>query len=91
MKEKIGMLIEKRSLRLARQKAAEERRPLSDLIQDALEQYLSQGAASPKERKMAFHLFCERPMKIPQKRLRYLLAEDSGILESGSSPFESVL
>jgi hypothetical protein len=66
----------KNTLRLAKQKAAKERRPLSDLIQEALEQYLSQGAASPKERKMAFHLFCERPMKIPQKQLRYLLAED---------------
>jgi len=76
MKQKIGMLIEKNTLRLAKQKAAKEGRPLSDLIQDALEQYLSQGTASPKERKMAFHLFCQRPMKVSQKQLRYLLAED---------------
>jgi len=76
MKQKIGMLIEKNTLRLAKQKAAKEGRPLSDLIQDALEQYLRKGAATPKEREMAFHLFCERPIKIPQKQLRYLLAED---------------
>jgi hypothetical protein len=76
MEQKIRTLIEKGTLRLAKQKAAKEGRLLSDLIQDALEQYLSKGAARPKERAMAFHLFCERPMKIPQKQLRYLLDED---------------
>ncbi len=76
MKQKIGMLIEKNTLRLAKQKAAKEGRPLSDLIQDVLEQYLSQGAASPKERKMAFRLFCERPMKVPREQLRYVLDQD---------------
>jgi hypothetical protein len=77
MKKKIGTLIEKDILRLAKQKAAEEGRPLGDLIQDALDQYLSQGAPSPKERKMAFHLFCKRPMKIPPQQLRYLFDEDT--------------
>jgi hypothetical protein len=73
MKQKLGMLIEEKIVRLARRKAAEESRPLSDLIQDALGQYLGKGAASPKERKMAFHLFCQRPMKIPQEQLCYVL------------------
>lgn len=76
MKQKIGTLIEKDTLRLAKQKAAKEGRSLSDLIQDALDQYLSKGAAARRERKMAFHLFCERPMKIPQEQLRYVLDED---------------
>jgi len=75
MKQKIRTLIEKGTLRLAKQKAAKEGRLLSDFIQDALEQYLSKGAATPKERKMAFHLFCQRPMKVSQKQLRYLLDE----------------
>jgi|GEM_PF-5334916 len=38
MRQKIGALIEKDTLRLAKQKAAKERRPLSNLIQDALDQ-----------------------------------------------------
>jgi hypothetical protein len=76
MKQKISMLIEEKIVRLARRKAAEESRPLSDLIQDALEQYLEKGAATPRERQMAFHLFCKRPMKIPQGQLRYVLDED---------------
>jgi hypothetical protein len=76
MKQKIGTLIEEDIMRLAKRRAAEEGRPLSDLIQDALEQYLRKGGATPKERKAAFHLFCERPMKISPEQLRYVLEED---------------
>jgi hypothetical protein len=77
MKKKIGTLIEESTMRLAKRKAAEEGRSLSDVIQDALVQYLRKEAATPKERKMAFHLFCERPMKMPPKQLRYVLEEDT--------------
>lgn len=76
MKQKIGTLIEEKLMRLAKRKAAEEGRSMSDLIQDALEQYLKKGAATSRERQMAFHLFCEQPMKIPRAQLRYLLDED---------------
>ena len=63
-------------MRLAKRRAAEERRPLSDLIQDALVQYLRKEAATPKERNIAYQLFCEQPMKIPSEQLRFLLEED---------------
>ena len=76
MKQKISMLIEEKIVRLVKRKAAEEGRPLSDLIQEALEQYLRNDAATPKERQTAFHLFCERPMKIPREQLRYVRDED---------------
>ncbi|MBI4523254.1 MAG: hypothetical protein HY695_05505 [Deltaproteobacteria bacterium] len=76
MKQKIGTLIEEDIMRLAKRRAAEEGRPLSDLIQDALVEYLRKDAATPKERKMAYHLFCERPMKIPPDQLRHVLEED---------------
>lgn len=76
MKKKIGTLIEENTMRLAKRKAAEEGRSLSDVIQDALVEYLRKEAATPKERKMAFQLFCERPMKIPPEQLRYVLEED---------------
>ncbi len=76
MKQKIGTLIEEQVMRLAKRRAAEEGRPLSDLIQDALLQYLGKDAAKPRERKMAYQLFCERPMKIPTDQLRLLLEED---------------
>jgi hypothetical protein len=76
MKKKIGTLIEENTMRLAKRKAAEEGRSLSDVIQDALVEYLRKQAATPKERKMAFRLFCEQPMKIPSEQLRYVLEED---------------
>jgi hypothetical protein len=76
MKKKIGPLIDKGIIQLARRKAAEEGRPLCDLIEDALEQYLRKGATTPEERKKAFQLFCKRPMKISRQQFRYLLDED---------------
>ncbi len=76
MKQKIGTLIEEDIMRLAKRKAAEEGRSLSDVIQDALVQYLRNETATPKERKMAYHLFCERPMTIPPEQLRHVLEED---------------
>ena len=76
MKKKIGTVIEENTMRLAKRKAAEEGRSLSEVIQDALVEYLRKEAATPKERRMAFHLFCEQPMKIPSKQLRYVLEED---------------
>ncbi|MBI3000332.1 MAG: hypothetical protein HYY46_18050 [Deltaproteobacteria bacterium] len=76
MKQKIGTLIEEDIMKLAKRRAVAEGRPLSDVIQEALAQYLQKEAASPKERKMAYHLFCERPMKIPPEQLRHVLEED---------------
>jgi hypothetical protein len=76
MKQKIGTLIEEDIMRLAKRRAAEEGRSLSNLIQDAIVRYLHKEAATPKERKMAYHLFCERPMKIPPEQFRHVLDED---------------
>ena len=57
MKLKIGTLIEEDIMRLAKRRAAAEGRPLSDLIQDALVQYLSPGVENSKERDIAYHVF----------------------------------
>ena len=76
MKKKVGTVIEENTMRLAKRKAAEEGRSLSEVIQEALVQYLHKEAATPKERRMAFHLFCEQPMKIPSEQLRYVLEEE---------------
>jgi len=76
MKQKISIVIDAGILRLAKKRAAEEQRTLSDLIQEALVKHLRRDAATPKERKIAYRLFCERPMKVPQKQLRFILNED---------------
>jgi hypothetical protein len=76
MKQKISMVIDVGILRLAKKRAAEEQRTLSDLIQEALVKHLRRNAATPKERKIAYRLFCERPIKIPRNQLRHVLNED---------------
>ena len=70
------MVIDAKIVRRAKQRAAEERRPLSELVREALVRYLREDAATPEERKMAYHLFCKRPMKIPPEVLRYVIEED---------------
>jgi len=76
MKQKISMVIDAKMVRRAKQRAAEQRRPLSGLIREALMSYLGENGATCKERKMAYHLFCERPMKIPPQVLRYVIEDD---------------
>ncbi len=77
MKQKIGTLIEEDIMRLAKRRAADEGRSISDLIQEALVQYLSAGSGNPKERAMAYHLFCERPFKLTADQLKHVLEEDA--------------
>lgn len=82
MKQKIGTQIEETIMKLAKRKAAEEGRSISDLIQDALVQYLRKDTADPSERRMAYHIFCERPMKLTPEQLRHVLEEDMWEYES---------
>lgn len=76
MKQKVGTRIQEAIIRQAKLQAAEEGRSLGDLIQDVLLPYLHKDMATPKERKMAHHLFCDRPMKISPEKLRHDLDED---------------
>jgi hypothetical protein len=76
MKQKINFLIDREILLLAKQRAVEEARPLSDLIEDALAKYLSRDAATPEERQKAFQLFCEQPMRLSGEQFRRVLQED---------------
>ncbi len=77
MKQKIGTVLEQDVLRRAKRRAADESRPLSDVIQDALERYLSQGVPQPARRDAAYQLFCERPMLLVPEQLKTVLEHDS--------------
>ncbi len=76
MKHKLGTLIEEKVMRLAKRRAAEEGRPLNELIEDALVRYLSAHAPSPQEREMAYHTFCQSPFKLTPIEFRQVLEED---------------
>jgi hypothetical protein len=76
MKQKISVRLDAEIVQLAKQRAAKERQPLSDLIQDALAKYLRKDAATPEERQKAFQLFCEQPMRLSGEQLRQVLQEE---------------
>ena len=76
MKQKLGTLLEGKVLRLAKRRAAEEGRPLNELIEDALVQYLGGKRPPAQEREMAYHMFCERPLRLTSGKFRQVLEED---------------
>lgn len=76
MKHKLGTLLEEKVMRLAKRRAAEERRPLNDLIEDALIRYLREHAPSPKEREAAYRAFCQSPFKLTSAQRHHMLEED---------------
>lgn len=76
MKRKIGTLLEEEVIKLVKRRAADEGRPLSDVIQDALVSYLNNKLPDPKKREAAYELFCERPMRISKDQLKEILEED---------------
>ena len=77
MKQKLGTVIESDILRRAKRQAADEDRPLSDLIQDALDHYLTAGTLTPGRRDEAYSLFCEQPMRITPEQFREVLHADA--------------
>lgn len=77
MKRKVVTLLEQDVLRRAKRRAADEGRPLSDLVQDALEKYLTAGSSEPVHRQAAFQLFCERPFTLSPEQFKTVLEHDS--------------
>ena len=77
MKKKVGTLLDEEVIRHAKRRAAEEGRPLSDVIQDALVSYLSDKAPDAKKRENAYQLFCGQPMRISRKQFKEILEEDA--------------
>ena len=77
MKQKLGTAIESDILRRVKRQAADEERPLSDLIQDALDRYLMTGTPTPGRRDAAYSQFCEQPMRITPEQFREVLHADA--------------
>jgi hypothetical protein len=77
MKKKVGTLLDEEVIRHAKRRAAEEGRPLSDVIQDALVSYLSDKVADPKKRENAYQVFCGQPMRISRKQFKEIVEEDA--------------
>ena len=74
--KRITITMDDEIVRLAKKRAAEEQRTVSNVIQESLVKHLERDTATRKERNIAYQLFCERPMKVPRKQLRFILNED---------------
>lgn len=77
MKQKVGTVLERDLVKRAKQIAAKEGRPFSDLIQEALESYLTAKAPEPEKREAAYTLFCERPIRLTDGQFKSVLEEDA--------------
>ena len=77
MKRKVGTLLEEEVLKLAKHRAFEEGRPLSDVIQESIVHYLSNKVPDPKKRERAYQIFCERPIQISKQQVKEILKENA--------------
>jgi len=77
MKRKVGTLLEENVFRMAKRRAVEEARSLSELIQEALVVYLNKKITDPKKREEAYRLFCEQPMPLSPEQFDLIQKEDT--------------
>lgn len=77
MKKKIDILLEGEVLKLAKRRAVEEGRSLSDVIQESIVHHLSDRVSGPKKREKAYQIFCEQPMRISRQQLKEILEENA--------------
>jgi len=78
MKRKVGTLLEENVFRLAKRRALEEARSLSELIQEALIAYLNKKITDdPKKREEAYRMFCEQPMPLSPEQFDLIQKEDT--------------
>ena len=77
MKSKIGILIDEEVIRHAKRRAAEEGRPLSNFIQEALVSYLGKKVPDPRKREKAYQLFCGQPMRISKKHFMEIMGDEA--------------
>ena len=77
MKKRITILIKAEIFMQAQERAAQEARPLADLIQDAIVSYLNKKTPTHKKREDAYQLFCERPIRLSRKQFKEVLKEEN--------------
>jgi metal-responsive CopG/Arc/MetJ family transcriptional regulator len=77
MKKRISSSIEEEVISEANQRAAQEGRSLSALIQDALVSFLSKKKTDPRTREKAYQFFCERPMRLSRKQFKEVLKKEN--------------
>jgi hypothetical protein len=77
MKKKIGTLMDEQVLRRAKRRAAEEGRPLNDLFQAAVSEYLARALPESGQREEAYRVFCERPIPLSPAQFKQIVNLDA--------------
>jgi hypothetical protein len=77
MKRKVAILLEEEIIKLAKDRAIEEGRSLSEVIQESIVHCSANKVSDPRQRKKADQLFCERSMRISKQQFKEILEEDS--------------
>jgi hypothetical protein len=77
MKKRVSILIEEEVIRHAKQRAFEEGRPLSDVIQGALVPFLSSEVPDLRKREKAYQFFCGQPIRLSRKQFKEILREEN--------------
>lgn len=79
MKRKVEILLDENVMRQAKRRAAERGVTLSNVIQEALEAYLSEAGNDTKQRLEAYNRICGNPMKLTPAQLKAVLEADPWI------------
>lgn len=77
MKRKIGTLLEEGVVKMAKRRAAEEGRPLAEVIQDALVGYLRRSSVDLDSRRGALARLLDDPLRLDDHDLVLLLGNDA--------------
>jgi predicted transcriptional regulator len=76
MKTKIGTILEDDVIQKLKERAMKEKRPISEIIQEAVSRYLAGGSENREIRKSAVGHFCSRPFKLSASEVREIVEED---------------
>ncbi len=76
MKTKIGTILEDDVVQKLKERAFKEKRPINEIIQDALSRYLTSGSVQRELRKSAVEHFCSRPFNLSANEVREITEED---------------
>ncbi len=81
MKKKVGTVLDEDLLFMAKKTALDERKTLSQLLEDALKTYLNKTARTADKRRRGVSAGTQGAMKISRRMLKTIM-EEEGVYES---------
>ncbi len=76
LKTKIGTVLEEELVQQLKERSAREYRPMSDILQEALQSYFHGASQQPALRLAAVERFCSQPFMLSSSEVQQILAEE---------------